>query len=91
MYEQLLKYLTGGEGAMEGLSRNRRKYLRQAAKSHIVPKAHEPQYLRYIESTGAQSICLTEAEIPRYLYAAHEDHRHHAAWLTLDYLVGRAY
>ena len=45
----------------------------------------------YKETTGALSICLTEAEIPRYLHAAHEDHRYYTAALTLDFLIGRVY
>ena len=54
-------------------------------------KVYEPQYLRYVENTGAQSVCLTEAEIPRCLHAVHDDYRHCAAALTLDFDIGRAY
>ena len=93
MYDQLIEYMRGGEAAMDKmeLPRNRRRYLRFAAKSYRLPEAHETQVLRYKETTGAESICLTEVEIPRYLNAAHEDHGHHAAALTLDFLMGRAY
>ena len=93
MYNEVVEYLRGGEEALEKLQlpRNRRRYLRKIAKSYILPGAHEPQLLKYIESTGARSICLVEAEVPRYLQAAHEDHGHHADALTLDFLIGRAY
>ena len=47
--------------------------------------------LRYEEHNKAQSICLVEEEIPRFLSAAHKDHGHYAAQLCLSFLVGWAY
>ena len=93
MYHEVIQYMQGGEPALEALklSRNRKRYLRFIAKSYRLPEPHEVPVLKYYESTGAESPCLIEAEIPRFLHAAHEDHGHHAAALTLDFLIGRAY
>ena len=93
IYYQLVEYLRGGEATLEHINvpRNRRRYLRKVAKSYRLPEIHEPQYLKFIKSTGAISIYLTEPEIPRYLHTAYKDHSHHAAALTLDFLVGRVY
>lgn len=93
MYHQLIQYMRGGEAAIGEmqLPRNRQRYLREASKRYRLPESHESQILRYTENTGAESICLIEAEVHRFLHAAHEDHGHHAAALTLDFLMGRAY
>ena len=88
-----MEYLERGEEAMEqlGLTWNRRRYLRYAAKSYRIALVSEAKHLIYVESTGAISICIVEAEVPRFLQAAHKDHRHYSDTLTLDYLIGRAY
>ena len=93
MYHQLIEYLQGGEAKMEEMKvpKNRRRAVRYKAKSFRLPSHSERKHLRYIETTGASSICIIEEEIPRFLRAAHEDHGHYAAALTLDYLMGRVY
>ena len=93
MYHQLVDYLEGGEEklARAEVPRNRRRALRHMAKSFRLPYHSESRHLRYIEKTGANSICIVEDQIPQFLKAAHEDYGHYAAALTLDYLIGRAY
>ena len=93
MYHQLMAYLARGEDAMEnlGLPKNRRRYLRTAAKDYRMPGPDDPQVLMFVEANGVASVCVTELEKSRWLMAAHEDHGHHSPSLTLDYLIGRAY
>jgi hypothetical protein len=93
MYHQLVDYLEGGEEklAKAEVPQNRRRALRHKAKSFRLPYPSESKHLRYIETTGADSICIVEEQIPQFLKAAHEDHGHYAAALTLDYLIGRVY
>lgn len=47
--------------------------------------------LCYRENNGALRICILDSEIERFLAAAHENHGHFAAELSLDILIGRAY
>ena len=93
MYHQLVDYLEGGEEelAKAEVPRNRRRSLRHMTKSFRLPCHSESKHLRYIEKTGANSICIGGDQIPQFLKAAHEDHGRYAAALTLDYLIGRAY
>lgn len=93
IYHQIVEYLEGGEDVLNqnSLSRNRKRYLRQAAKSFRLPYHSESRVLRYTEKNGTTSVCITEVEVPRFLHAAYEDHGHYAASLTLDFLIGRAY
>ena len=93
MYQDIIKYMQGGEEALEEmqLTRNRKRYLRFIAKSYRLPEAHKVPILKYYKSTGAESPCLIEAEIPRFLNAAHKDHGHYTAALTLNFLIGRAF
>ena len=93
MYHQLIDYLMGGEAKLDAmnLARNRKKTIRHKAKSYLMPSHRDSQKLRYIEANGSTSICIIEEEVPRFLKAAHEDHGHYAAALTLDFLIGRAY
>ena len=93
MYHDLIEYMLGGEARMDELRipKNRRRALRHRAKQYKLLSHAETQHLRFVEPTGASSICITEEEIPRFLNAAHEDHGHYATALTLDFLIGRAY
>lgn len=91
MYPGLIEYLQNGISALEGMNRNQRRQLVRKARRYTLSPATDIPMLRYEEHNGAQSICLVEEEIPRFLSAAHEDHGHYAAQLCLSFLVGRAY
>jgi len=91
MYERLVEFLQKGIFALEGLDRNRRRQIIRKSKRFILTSTPEIPALKYEENNGSFSLCIIESEVPRFLKAAHEDHGHYAAALTLDFLIGRAY
>lgn len=93
MYAQIMEYLMGGEDYLrkQKVFRNRAKQLRHKAKQYRLPHHTSSRHLRWVEDTGAQSICIIEEEVPRVLQSAHEDHGHFASALTLDFLIGQFY
>ncbi len=91
MYEKIVEFLQKGIFALEGLDRNRRRQIIRKSKRFVLTTIPEIPALKYEENNGSFSLCIIEAEVPRFLKAAHEDHGHYAAALTLDFLIGRAY
>ena len=93
MYQGIVEYLQGGlEAIQDKFSRNVRRQIVRKALKYRLPEPHQmPAVLRYMERTGATSICMIEEEVSSILQAAHEDHGHYASALTLDFLIGRAY
>lgn len=91
MYKRVVKYLQKGIFALEGLDRNRRRQIIRKIKKFDFTSISNISALKYEENNESFSLCIIESEVPRFLKAAHEDHGHYAAALTLDFLIGRAY
>lgn len=91
LYANVINHLEKGILSLEGLDRNRRRQIIRKAKRYVLSKDGNVPSLCYRESNEALSLCILDSEIERFLAAAHENHGHFAAELSLDFLIGRAY
>lgn len=85
LYADVVNYLKGGVPNLEGLDRNQRRQIIQKAKRYVLSKDGDIPSLCYHENNGALSICILDSEIKQFLAAAHENHGHFAAELSLDF------
>lgn len=77
--------------SLERLDHNRRRKIIQKAKKYVLSKNKDISSLCYRKKNGMLSICILDSEIKQFLVAAHKNHGHFAAELSLDILIGQDY